>query len=102
MGYIKFPSSLTSQGQTFNCSDVYSVSISSDKFHCKYSISAAAGKVVSAIIGFTSANTAAEAARLEKAILKANQNPASCDLFETDTEGSTLSGDILILSNQDS
>lgn len=102
MGYIKFPSTLTSKGQTFNCSDVYSVSILSNKFHCKYSTPAATGKVVSAVIGFSSTNTAAEAVKLEKAILKANQNPGSCDLFETDTEGATLNGDILVLVNQDS
>ena len=104
MGYIKFPSGFTGVDyQTFNCTDVYSVSILSNKLHCKFSTPAAAGKVVSAVIGWSVGDgTAAEAARLEKAILKANQTPGSCDLFESDTEGATVNGDILILANQDS
>jgi len=103
MGYIKFPSGYTGVDyQTLNCSDVYSVSILSNKLHCKFSTPAAADKVVSALIGWSATSTAAEAARLEKAILKANQTPGSCDLFESDTEGATLNGDILILANQDS
>jgi len=102
MGYIKFPSGYTGVDyQTFNCSDVYSVSILANKLHCKFSTPAAANKVVSAVIGWSATNTAAEAARLEKAILKANQTPGSCDLFESDTEGATLNGDISILANQD-
>ena len=103
MGYIKFPSGYTGVDyQTWNCSNIYSVSILAGKFLCKYATPAAADKVLSAVIGFTSTNTEAEAKRLEKAILRANQNPGSCELFESDTDGATINGDIVILANQDS
>ena len=87
MGYIKFLYDTTDDTVTWNCSNVYSVSIESNKFRCKTDIPAGTGKVVSSLIAFNSAVDADEAVKLEKAIARANQNPGSCELFLTDTEG---------------
>lgn len=86
MGYIKFLYSNTDDTVTWDCSNVYSVSIEDNKFRCKTDIPTAAGKVVSSLIAFDSSVALPEAKKLEKAIARANQNPGSCELFLTDTE----------------